>query len=210
MANPPKDTYFESGSLAKPPRFNADNFPLWKSRMELFLSGSDPQIPYFLEHGPYVPTSIVPVVAATTTTPAAPERTFYFTPSEYEALIAGLDIAYNLGARHLHVRSDSLLVVNQLNGDFQAKDSKMMTYLKIAKKRIARFEAFSIEQILQDLNVQADALANLGSTFNEPTLESIPMNEEVYNWSLDIWNYLKHDQLPDDKMEARKTRSKAS
>ncbi|KAJ9560205.1 hypothetical protein OSB04_005365 [Centaurea solstitialis] len=76
MANPPKDTYFESGSLAKPPRFNADNFPLWKSRMELFLSGSDPQIPYFLEHGPYVPTSIVPAVAATTTTPAAPERTF--------------------------------------------------------------------------------------------------------------------------------------
>ncbi|KAJ9552551.1 hypothetical protein OSB04_016596 [Centaurea solstitialis] len=50
MANPPKDTYVESGSLAKPPRFNADNFPLWKSRMELFLSGSDPQIPYFLEH----------------------------------------------------------------------------------------------------------------------------------------------------------------
>ncbi|KAJ9541715.1 hypothetical protein OSB04_028221 [Centaurea solstitialis] len=44
--------------------------------MELFLSGSDPQIPYFLEHGPYVPTSIVPAVAATSTTPAAPERTF--------------------------------------------------------------------------------------------------------------------------------------
>ncbi|KAJ9561542.1 hypothetical protein OSB04_006702 [Centaurea solstitialis] len=64
------------GSLAKPPRFNVDNFPLWKSRMELFLSGSDPQIPYFLEHGPCVPTSIVPAVAATSTTPTAPERTF--------------------------------------------------------------------------------------------------------------------------------------
>ncbi|KAJ9561436.1 hypothetical protein OSB04_006596 [Centaurea solstitialis] len=60
----------------------------------------------------------------------------------------------------------------------------------------------------------------------EPTLESIPiihlatptikmkeevqMNKEVYNWSLDIWNSLKHNQLPDDKMDARKTRSKAS
>ncbi|KAJ9544378.1 hypothetical protein OSB04_024085 [Centaurea solstitialis] len=32
----------------------------------------------------------------------------------------------------------------------------------------------------------------------------------IYNWSLDIWNYLKHDNLPKDKMEARKTRSKAS
>ncbi|KAJ9544604.1 LOW QUALITY PROTEIN: hypothetical protein OSB04_024311 [Centaurea solstitialis] len=44
--------------------------------MELFLSGSDPQIPYFIEHGPYVPTSIIPSVAATTTSPAVPERTF--------------------------------------------------------------------------------------------------------------------------------------
>ncbi|KAJ9546602.1 hypothetical protein OSB04_019145 [Centaurea solstitialis] len=76
MATTPKDTYFESGSLAKPPRFNVDNFPLWKSRMELFLSGSDSQIPYFLEHGPYVPTSIIPAVAATTTSPAVSERTF--------------------------------------------------------------------------------------------------------------------------------------
>ncbi|KAJ9562122.1 hypothetical protein OSB04_007282 [Centaurea solstitialis] len=146
--------------------------------------------------------------------------------AEYEALIAGLDIAYNSGARCLHVRSDSLLVVNQINGDFQAKDSKMMVYLEIAKESIARFEKFSIEQIPRDMNVQADALANLGSAFNEPTLESIPiihlmtssieakekvqMVEEVYNWSLDIWNYLKYDRLPDDRMEARKIKTKAS
>ncbi|KAJ9536419.1 hypothetical protein OSB04_un000411 [Centaurea solstitialis] len=76
--------------------------------------------------------------------------------AEYEALIAGLDIALRLGARQLHVRSDSLLVVNQVNGDFQAKDSKMMSYLKAVKDRIARFEHFLIEQIPRDLNMQAD------------------------------------------------------
>ncbi|KAJ9561531.1 hypothetical protein OSB04_006691 [Centaurea solstitialis] len=101
-----------------------------------------------------------------------------------------------------------------------------MTYLKIVKENIARFENFSIEQIPRDQNVQADALANLGSAFNEPTMENIPiihlmtptiemketvqMNEEVYNWSLDIWNYLKYDQLPENKMEARKIRFQAS
>ena len=47
-----KDNYFDTGSLAKPPRFSKDNFSLWKTRMELFLAGSDPQIPYFLENGP--------------------------------------------------------------------------------------------------------------------------------------------------------------
>ncbi|KAJ9542341.1 hypothetical protein OSB04_028847 [Centaurea solstitialis] len=117
--------------------------------------------------------------------------------AEYEALIAGLDIALRLGAKQLHVRRNSLLVVNQINGDFQAKDSKMMNYLKAVKDRIARFEYFLIEQIPRDLNMQADALANLGSAFHDPSMENIPilhlttptieakeevqMNEEVYN-----------------------------
>src|SRR5581483_5493372 len=73
---PTKDSYFESGSLAKPPRFMPDNFPLLKSRMELFLAGTDPQIPHFIENGPHVPTSIIPSVAATSTTPVVPERSF--------------------------------------------------------------------------------------------------------------------------------------
>ncbi|KAJ9566429.1 hypothetical protein OSB04_002395 [Centaurea solstitialis] len=95
--------------------------------------------------------------------------------AEYEALITGMNIAHSLGAKNLHVRSDSLLMVNQVNGDIQAKDSKTMTYLKIVKERIARFKIFSIEQIPHDQNVQADSLANLGSAFNEPTMESIPI-----------------------------------
>ena len=70
-----KDNYFDIGSLAKPPCFNKDNFSLWKNRMELFLSGSDPQIPYFMENGPYIPTTLVVAVPATATTAAIPERT---------------------------------------------------------------------------------------------------------------------------------------
>ena len=69
-----KDNYFDTGSLAKPPRFNKDNFPLWINMMELFLSGSDPQIPYFMENGPYIPTTLVVAVPATATTAAIPER----------------------------------------------------------------------------------------------------------------------------------------
>ena len=70
-----KDNYFDTGSLAKPPRFNKDNFHLWKTRMELFLSGSDPQIPHFMEHGPCIPTTLVVAVPATATTAAIPKRT---------------------------------------------------------------------------------------------------------------------------------------
>ncbi|KAJ9552588.1 hypothetical protein OSB04_016633 [Centaurea solstitialis] len=42
--------------------------------MELFLSGVDPQIPYFLERGPYVPTQTVHVVPAANGQPGVPAR----------------------------------------------------------------------------------------------------------------------------------------
>jgi hypothetical protein len=42
--------------------------------MELFLAGSDPQIPYFLENGPFVPTTLVHSVPATATAAEIPER----------------------------------------------------------------------------------------------------------------------------------------
>ncbi|KAJ9545288.1 hypothetical protein OSB04_024995 [Centaurea solstitialis] len=45
MALQGKDNYFDTGSAGKPPRFNKDNFSLWKTRMELFLSGNQPALP---------------------------------------------------------------------------------------------------------------------------------------------------------------------
>ncbi|KAJ9556551.1 hypothetical protein OSB04_011165 [Centaurea solstitialis] len=74
MALQAKDNYFDTGSAGKPPRFNKGNFSLWKTRMELFLSGSDPQIPYFLENGPHVPTQTVHAVPAAGDQPPIPAR----------------------------------------------------------------------------------------------------------------------------------------
>ncbi|KAI3759392.1 hypothetical protein L6452_07169 [Arctium lappa] len=60
--------------------------------------------------------------------------------AEYEALIAGLNMAHDLGATKLHVKSDSLLVVNQMNGYFAAKDSRMTAYLEITKDKSEEFK----------------------------------------------------------------------
>ncbi|XP_074326629.1 uncharacterized protein LOC141664572 [Apium graveolens] len=48
---------------------------------------------------------------------------FYATnnDAEYEALINGIKIALEMGVRNLIARSDSELVVNQVNGGFQAR-----------------------------------------------------------------------------------------
>ena len=53
--------------------------------------------------------------------------------AEYEALIAGLILAKDMGIKRLSIRSDSQLVVNQPLGSYQARDLKMASYLEHVK-----------------------------------------------------------------------------
>ena len=46
--------------------------------------------------------------------------------AEYEALIAGLKLAKGVGAERIEIFSDSLLVVQQLKGEYDAKDKGMI------------------------------------------------------------------------------------
>ncbi|XP_034208205.1 uncharacterized protein LOC117621761 [Prunus dulcis] len=41
--------------------------------------------------------------------------------AEYEALLAGLRLAKELGAKHIYINSDSQLVVNQVTDEYQAR-----------------------------------------------------------------------------------------
>ncbi|KAF7807811.1 Ribonuclease H [Senna tora] len=50
--------------------------------------------------------------------------------AEYEALIAGLNLASELGATNLLVSSDSQLVVGQLSGDFEVKEPTIAKYVE--------------------------------------------------------------------------------
>jgi len=49
--------------------------------------------------------------------------------AEYETLIAGMLLAKEMGARGLSAKSDSLLVIGQVTGEYQAKDPQMAAYL---------------------------------------------------------------------------------
>nr|GEU80010.1 reverse transcriptase domain-containing protein [Tanacetum cinerariifolium] len=53
--------------------------------------------------------------------------------AEYEALIAGLRIAAQMGVKDVHVSVDSKLVANQVLGTYVAKEDNMVKYLKIVK-----------------------------------------------------------------------------
>ena len=60
--------------------------------------------------------------------------------TEYEALIAGLSLAKQMGAENIQVFSDSQLIIIQVQGDYHAKDANMIRYLSVAKRLIGEFQ----------------------------------------------------------------------
>ncbi|XP_031285191.1 uncharacterized protein LOC116143885 [Pistacia vera] len=95
--------------------------------------------------------------------------------AEYETLLAGLRLAKEMGATAISIHSDSMLIVNQILGEYQAKEENMISYLKKAKAALELFKHFTITQIPRDSNFVVDALARIASSLDSDTLESIPV-----------------------------------
>ncbi|GJR72596.1 reverse transcriptase domain-containing protein [Tanacetum coccineum] len=84
--------------------------------------------------------------------------------AEYEALIAGLLIAEQMGVKNLQANVDSKLVANQVNGVYMAKEPGMIKYLDKVKNLASAFKEFSIKQVPRGENKKADALSKMAST----------------------------------------------
>ena len=82
--------------------------------------------------------------------------------SEYEALIAGLDLAKAAEAAKVVIHCDSQVVTNQVNGDYECKGERMKRYLDQVKARIDNLEA-RVVQIPREENERADRLAKATS-----------------------------------------------
>ncbi|KAH7857907.1 hypothetical protein Vadar_017790 [Vaccinium darrowii] len=82
--------------------------------------------------------------------------------------------------------SDSKLVVNQVTGEYEARDDRMTKYVRSVKELMKDFSDMKIEQIARDGNSHADALAGLaaacdkgeGRTISIGTIE-IPTIEDT-------------------------------
>ncbi|XP_015934534.1 uncharacterized protein LOC107460659 [Arachis duranensis] len=84
--------------------------------------------------------------------------------AEYEAFIAWLKLAEEVGATKIVVFSDSQVATSQINGEYQAKDSNMKKYLDITLEHLRWFSETEVKHVTQDLNSRADALSKLAST----------------------------------------------
>jgi ribonuclease HI len=80
--------------------------------------------------------------------------------AEYRAVIAALQKAVSLGVREVELKSDSELVVKQLNGSYRVKASALKPLYQQVKKLQSFVEKLAITHISRRQNTKADRLAN--------------------------------------------------
>jgi len=81
--------------------------------------------------------------------------------AEYYALLAALDYAVNQGIRALRIRSDSELLVRQMQGRYKVKSPELKPLHERASKLATQVAYFAIEHVRRESNRDADALANV-------------------------------------------------
>jgi ribonuclease HI len=81
--------------------------------------------------------------------------------AEYYALVAALDYATAHSIRALRVRSDSELLVRQMQGRYKVKNAELKPLHERARKMVRAFDYFVIEHVPREQNHEADLLANL-------------------------------------------------
>ncbi|KAI3463696.1 hypothetical protein Pfo_020359 [Paulownia fortunei] len=124
--------------------------------------------------------------------------------AEYEALLAGVKLAFAVGARKLAIYSDSQLVVNQVKGEYEARDEKMIKYLSLTYDMLAKLEEYEIKRI-----PRADQLAKLASSMANINLERSHFYHPP-SWKGNIVQYLTMEELPDNPIDARKLKTRAA
>ncbi|XP_052288603.1 uncharacterized protein LOC127899294 [Citrus sinensis] len=146
--------------------------------------------------------------------------------AEYEALIAGLELAKAVRADRVKIRTDSQLVANHVSERFQPREEKMEQYLKIVRQMMEKFKAVEVVQIPREQNSRADILAKMAAVADPKMPKSIPLEvksspsiepnsgvlriEQKCSWMDPIVSYLRDGVLPPDKLRARKIRAQAS
>lgn len=80
--------------------------------------------------------------------------------AEYQAVLAALDRALQLGATDLIVRSDSQLLVRQLNGQYKVRQPHLQVLCERVRRLAAGFRSVKFEHVRREDNREPDRLVN--------------------------------------------------
>jgi ribonuclease HI len=84
--------------------------------------------------------------------------------AEYEALLHGLCLAISLGIKWPLVYGDSLLVIQQVNKEWDCNKETMDAYVQEVRKLENKFSGLEVHHVVREHNVGTDILSKLGST----------------------------------------------
>nr|XP_025661621.1 uncharacterized protein LOC112757229 [Arachis hypogaea] len=147
--------------------------------------------------------------------------------AEYEALLAGLSLAREVGAKVLEVNTDSQVVSSQINGDYQTRDPLLQQYLAKVNKLREGFEHVTIRHVPRERNARADLLSKLASTKpghgNKSLIQEVVKTPSVStttnahlkisnqgSWTYPILQYLLDGTLPPDPKEEKRIKREAA
>ncbi|XP_020081530.1 uncharacterized protein LOC109705200 [Ananas comosus] len=148
--------------------------------------------------------------------------------AEYEALIAGLEIAIFMNIQRLHIYGDSQLIINQVTGEYKVHKPELTKYQKRAQELMKEIPNVTLERVSRAVNGKADALARLAKELADPNLDEVHVtiknrmilsptdldlkeeSKEIQKanalkievedyWREPYLNYFKHNELPEEK-----------
>ena len=139
----------------------------------------------------------------------------------------GMIMDQKMGGKAVRVFSDSKLVVGQVKGDLEARDSRMQEYLCQIMNIQEKFEVFDLSHVSRSGNTHADSLATLATSSAQDLprvvlVEDLSTHTSVHHgtprihqiklgpsWMDSISLFLEKDVLPEEKSEADKVQRKA-
>ncbi|XP_057948197.1 uncharacterized protein LOC131143849 [Malania oleifera] len=114
------------------------------------------------------------------------------------------------GVKRLTVRGDSALVIHQLTGEWETRDSKLVLYREYIQKMIEGFDSISFSHTPRENNVMSDALATLAALFKveegvkietiqirvqpEPAHYTVIEEADGKQWFYDIKTYIQKNE----------------
>ncbi|XP_070050797.1 uncharacterized protein [Nicotiana tomentosiformis] len=147
--------------------------------------------------------------------------------ADYEAMIAGLELAKSLWAEVIEAKCDSLIDINQVNETFEVKEERMQRYLVKLQVTLHQFKKWILQHVPRDQNNEADALPNLGSSVDSDEFNSgavvhlmnsvveegyIEVNSTslTWDWRNKYIDYPKIGKLSSDPKESKALLAKAA
>jgi len=141
--------------------------------------------------------------------------------AEYEACIHRLEGALEMRIGKLEVYGDSMLIICQVNGEWQTKDEKLRPYQDYLSKLAESLDEIKFTHLGRDKNQFADALAILASMatigggakiqpigieiINSPAHCGLIEEEENVNpWYIDIKRFNQYQEYPSGALKIDK------